>query len=186
MQGPAESATCVRSHHLLGLALEPVAVAPKNDDLGVVNQAIDHRGDRYRITKDLGPRRKRLVGIQDQTRALLARADQRKEQRCGLGIERDVADLIYHEERDPAETLELVVEPSRRAYLSELSSLGELRRSYGDQTLVSLLIEAAALHAEANLRIVELAERGIGDLASSSELISPSGEREATENVAEP
>ena len=91
MQGPAESATCIRSH-LLGLALEPVAVALKNDDLGVVNQAIDHRGDCHRITEDFGPRRKGLVGIQYQTRALAARADERKEQRRGLGIEGDVAE----------------------------------------------------------------------------------------------
>ena len=54
----------------------------------------------------------------------------------------------------------------RRAYLSELASLGDLRSSNRDQ-FVSLLIEAAVLHTEANLRIVELAEETAGRLVSS-------------------
>jgi hypothetical protein len=79
---------------------------------------------------------------------------------------------------------QVVCSIQRRAYLAELSSLGELRRSYKDRTLVALLIEAAVLHAEANLRIVELAEKGAGELASSSESSVPSGDQEATDNAA--
>lgn len=51
-----------------------------------------------------------------------------------------------------------VVRVQREAYLAELSSLSELRSRYVDDPLVHLLVEAAVLHTEANLRIVELAE----------------------------
>jgi hypothetical protein len=46
----------------------------------------------------------------------------------------------------------------RQAYLNELASLVELRRGHRDEPVVALLIEAAILHTEANLRVVELAE----------------------------
>jgi hypothetical protein len=44
----------------------------------------------------------------------------------------------------------------REAYLGELASLAELRQQYRAEPLVRLLIEAAILHTEANLRVVEL------------------------------
>ena len=72
----------------------------------------------------------------------------------------------------------------RRAYLSELASLGELRRSHRDRTLVSLLIEAAVLHAAANLRIVELAETRKGNLVPS-EWVVPSRNQGVADNAAE-
>jgi DNA-binding PadR family transcriptional regulator len=46
----------------------------------------------------------------------------------------------------------------RQAYLEELASLTELRASHSSEPLIALLIEAALLHTEANLRVVELAE----------------------------
>lgn len=55
--------------------------------------------------------------------------------------------------------LATVVRVQREAYLGELQSLGELRAQHNDDPLVQLLIEAAVLHTEANLRIVELAEK---------------------------
>ena len=55
----------------------------------------------------------------------------------------------------------------RRAYLSELASLTGLRRRYEDHPFVAMLIHAAVLHTEANLRVVELAEEGATRLASS-------------------
>ncbi len=54
--------------------------------------------------------------------------------------------------------LEEVLRTQRRAYLGELASLAELRARAGPDPLVDLLIEAAILHTEANLKVVERAE----------------------------
>jgi len=56
------------------------------------------------------------------------------------------------------EALHRVATIQRESYLVELASLGRLRLAHRDEPLVSLLIEAALLHTEANLRIVELAD----------------------------
>lgn len=56
------------------------------------------------------------------------------------------------------DALETVVRVQREAYLAELAALGRLRASHQDDPLVRLLIEAAVMHTEANLRVVELAE----------------------------
>jgi DNA-binding PadR family transcriptional regulator len=62
--------------------------------------------------------------------------------------------------------LEQVLRGQREAYLRELAALGGLRGKYGKEPLVSLLLEAALLHTEANLKIVERAEERIDDLSS--------------------
>jgi DNA-binding PadR family transcriptional regulator len=51
-----------------------------------------------------------------------------------------------------------VTRAQREAYLAELAALDKLRVQHQDSPLVMLLIEAAALHTDANLKIVELAE----------------------------
>lgn len=51
-----------------------------------------------------------------------------------------------------------VTRVQREAYLGELKSLAELRAEHAQDPLVRLLVEAARLHTEANLRVVELAE----------------------------
>jgi Virulence activator alpha C-term len=58
-----------------------------------------------------------------------------------------------------AADLDRVLRVQREAYLQELASLGELRARYADDPLVGLLVEAAVLHTEANVRVIELAER---------------------------
>ena len=54
---PSRSALLVAAQHLLALASEPEALAVEDDDLGIVDEAIDHRGDVDRVAEDLGPRR---------------------------------------------------------------------------------------------------------------------------------
>lgn len=54
--------------------------------------------------------------------------------------------------------LDNVIRVQREAYMGELGSLRQLRKRHPDDPLVGLLIEAAVLHTEANLRIVDLAE----------------------------
>ena len=56
---PAEnwtlSARLLGAEHLLPLAAQAVAVALEDDDLGVVDEAVDHRSDGDRVAEDLGP-----------------------------------------------------------------------------------------------------------------------------------
>src|SRR5438552_10980619 len=51
--------------------------------------------------------------------------------------------------------LERVLAVQREAYLGELDSLADLRARHDGEPLVRLLIQAAALHTEANLRLVD-------------------------------
>ncbi len=60
-----------------------------------------------------------------------------------------------------------VLRVQRTAYLSELADLAQLRGEHQDDPLVQLLIEAAVLHSEANLRVVELAEARQEELMSA-------------------
>ncbi len=46
----------------------------------------------------------------------------------------------------------------RQAYLSELAALGKLRSQHREEPLIALLIEAAILHTEANVRVLDAAE----------------------------
>jgi DNA-binding PadR family transcriptional regulator len=65
---------------------------------------------------------------------------------------------LFSASRLGAEALATTLRVQRQAYLNELASLAELRRRHRDAPVVALLIEAAILHTEANLRVVELAE----------------------------
>jgi DNA-binding PadR family transcriptional regulator len=65
---------------------------------------------------------------------------------------------LFSASRLGADALAATLRIQRQAYLNELASLTELRRSHRDEPVVALLVEAAILHTEANLRIVELAE----------------------------
>jgi DNA-binding PadR family transcriptional regulator len=51
-----------------------------------------------------------------------------------------------------------VTRVQRQAYLNELAALTRIRSSTEHESIVRLLTEAAILHTEANLRIVDLAE----------------------------
>ena len=93
--------------------LEAVAVAVEVDDLGVVDEAVDHGADGDGVAEDLGPAAERLVAAEDEAGAFVATGDQGVEQRGGLWLERDVADLVADQQRDPAELVELGVEPAR-------------------------------------------------------------------------
>jgi DNA-binding PadR family transcriptional regulator len=59
-----------------------------------------------------------------------------------------------------------VTRVQRHAYLSELATLGGLRAHHGNDPLVALLIEAAILHTEANLRVLDGVDEHADQLAS--------------------
>lgn len=61
--------------------------------------------------------------------------------------------------------LKRVLRIQREAYLAELAALSQLRSQHRDDELVSLLIEAAILHGEANLKVLDQAEASAAKLA---------------------
>jgi DNA-binding PadR family transcriptional regulator len=63
--------------------------------------------------------------------------------------------------------LRQTIRVQRDAYLSELASLAELRTEYEDVPLVALLVDAAVLHTEANLKLVERAEENLDQLVKA-------------------
>jgi hypothetical protein len=63
----------------------------ERQDLGVVSQAIDHRGGGDLMAEDLTPGAEGLVTGHDQAGALVASGDQHEHQVRGLGIKRDVS-----------------------------------------------------------------------------------------------
>lgn len=62
--------------------------------------------------------------------------------------------------------LNRVIRVQREAYLGELAALGQLRAGQHQDPLVQLLIDAAALHTEANLKVVDRAEDAREAIAS--------------------
>ena len=78
---------------------EPVGVAFEGDDIGVVDEAVDHgRGDDV-VAEHLAPTAERLVRGHDQRGAFVAGRDELEEQVGGLGFEGDVADLVDDQQR---------------------------------------------------------------------------------------
>lgn len=68
--------------------------------------------------------------------------------------------------------LRQVVRTQRQAYLAELGALGDLRKQRKDDPLVDLLIEAAILHTEANLKVVEKADDQADLIVSGRQVIA--------------
>ena len=71
-----------------------MGVALEGDDLGVVDEAVDHRGGDDVVAEDLAPAAEGLVGGDDQTGSFVAAGDELEEEVGGLGFEGDVADLV--------------------------------------------------------------------------------------------
>jgi DNA-binding PadR family transcriptional regulator len=66
------------------------------------------------------------------------------------------------------EALKAVVKGQRKVYLAELAGLGELKERHADEPLVGLLIDAAIMHTEANLGVLQLASERTKLLAQAS------------------
>ena len=90
--------------------LEAVAVAFEADDVGVVDEAVDHGGGDGVVAEDLAPGAEGLVGGDDDAGGLVAGGDELEEQVGGLGLERDVADLVDDQERVAAQAGDLGLE----------------------------------------------------------------------------
>jgi DNA-binding PadR family transcriptional regulator len=88
---------------------------------------------------------------------------------------------LFAASRLGAEALEHVLAVQREAYLGELASLAELRARHDTEPLVRLLIQAAALHTEANLRLVDDAHEARRELIAAAE----TGAADADEGLAD-
>ena len=67
----------------------------------------------------------------------------------------------------------------REAYLAELAALSQLRSRHRDDELVSLLIEAAILHSEANLKVLDRAEASTAKLVPRRAAARPTRTQQA-------
>lgn len=66
------------------------------------------------------------------------------------------------------EPLRAALQVQRLGYLAELSALGDLRAHHRDDPLVTLLLEAAILHTEANLTVIDRAKRKTRELLAET------------------
>ena len=82
----------------------------QGDDLGVVDEPVDHRGGNDFVAEGLAPPAERLVGRYDQAGPLVAGGDELEEQVGGFGFEGDVADFVDDQQRVAAEPGELVLQ----------------------------------------------------------------------------
>src|SRR5919197_3891155 len=92
------------------LVPQPVAVSLEGQDLGVVDEPVDHRRGDDLVAEDLAPARERLVRGDDHRGPLVARRDQAEHQVRRLGVEGDVADLVDDDQRHEAEPAQLGLE----------------------------------------------------------------------------
>ena len=102
------------------LAAEAVAVAFEAEDVGVVDEPVDHRGGDHVVAEDLAPLAENGLLLGDDHRGLLVAAgDELEHQVRGLGVERDVADLVNDDQRDQREAFDLCLEVALAFGLSE-------------------------------------------------------------------
>ncbi len=66
-----------------------------------------------------------------------------------------------------------VLSTQRNVYLAELSALGDLRARHRHDSLIALLLDAATFHTEANIKVVDRAERKAEELVDETAKRSP-------------
>ena len=76
------------------VVLEAITVAFEADDVGVVNDPVDHRGGDGEVAEDVAPAGEWQVAGHDQGRVFVAGRDELEEQVCGVLVERDVAHFV--------------------------------------------------------------------------------------------
>ena len=84
-----------------------------------MDEPVDHRGGGHVVTEDLAPLAERLVAGDDHRRAFVAVGHEAEHQARGLGIERDVSDLVDYEQRDERQAAQLGLEAARSLRLAE-------------------------------------------------------------------
>ena len=123
------------------LFAEPVAVPTDGKDVAVVEQAIEDRGRHDRVAEYRSPFADRPVGGHKHGAALVASADQLEEQMRGIGLERQVAQLVDDQQFRLAVVRQAFLQPAVGVRLGELRHQGRRRREQhritGDDRLAS-------------------------------------------------
>ena len=96
----------------------------------MVDEAVDHGGGDDVVAEYLAPAAELFVGGDDQRGPFVAGGDELEEQVRGLGFERDVADLVDHEQGITRETHEFVL---KLAGVVGVSEPGDPLRRGGEQ-----------------------------------------------------
>lgn len=75
---------------------------------------------------------------------------------------------LFAAARRGPEDVRALIQVQRRHQLVQLKALGELRGAHASQPLVALLIDAARLHADAELRLLDLADTHAVQLSTAA------------------
>lgn len=118
----------------LGVLAHRVAVPADVDDVAVVDQAVDERAGHDVVAEDLAPVLEALVGGEDGGGVLVAPAHELEEEDAAGAGDREIADLVDHEEPREEEGLEPLAEAS--------CALGLLEG--GDEVGEGAVVDAAA------------------------------------------
>jgi DNA-binding PadR family transcriptional regulator len=109
-----------------------------------------------RVSNDVRPDR-RVFALTDAGRQELASWLEQPAERVS-GYRDELFFKLLVASRTGADTVVAVVSRQRAYQLGQLRTLGELRRDHAEQPLIQLLIDAARLHNEADLGLLDLAE----------------------------
>jgi DNA-binding PadR family transcriptional regulator len=109
-----------------------------------------------RVANDVRPDR-RVFALTDAGRQELARWLKQPAERT-TGYRDELFFKLLVASRAGADTVVEVVSRQRAYQLGQLRTLTELRRDHNDQPLIQLLIDAARLHNEADLGLLDLAD----------------------------
>lgn len=108
------------------------------------------------VAQDNRPDR-RVYALTERGRAELERWLAVPTDRSG-GFRDELFLKLFAAARRGPEEIGALIQMQRRHQLAQLKALGELRTTHASRPLVALLIDAARLHADAELRLLDLAE----------------------------
>lgn len=128
-----------------------------------------------RVSNDVRPDR-RVFALTDAGREELAGWLERPAERVS-GYRDELFFKLLVASRSGADTVGGVVSRQRAYQLGQLRTLGELRRDHSEQPLIQLLIDAARLHNEADLKLLDLAEAARFALEAAARAPAPAASR---------
>ena len=109
--------------HQFGMLTQPVARALDLDDDRMVKKAIQQRRGDDRIAKHLAPFGKAAVGGEDHGAFLIAGIDQLEEQIAAAGRDRQIADLIDHQQRGARQEADALAQLPSRSALARVATI---------------------------------------------------------------
>lgn len=113
-----------------------------------LQQAVEQRGGDDRVAEHLTPLGEPTVGGEDHGAAFVASVDQLKEQVAATGDDRQIADLVDDQQREPAE------EPQALAQRALALGLGERGDEIGECGEVHAPASLDRLHAQRQRQVV--------------------------------